>query len=326
MSDISDPHDRFFRELFSRPETGRDFLANYLPSHIAECLDLESLELSKGSFTDKELGKHFSDMLYKVRLKNSGFAYIYILLEHKSYPDHLVSFQLLRYMVRIWENLFKTDTKLKSLPPIIPIVIYHGKSEWKIAPEFHSLIDNFHNLEEFIPDFKYLLCNISDYSDDEIRGAVILRVGMLIFKYVFREELPERLPEILGLLRKLLTKRTGMEYLETILTYLVNATEKLTEEDLGKAVHSVLNLKGDDLMATLSEKWRKEGEKKGKMEGKIEGLLNGIELGLKLRFSSEGLKILPEIQKIQDIDILMAVHKGLETTKTLDELSQIYKK
>jgi hypothetical protein len=30
MSELRNPHDRFFRETFSRPEIARDFLQNYL--------------------------------------------------------------------------------------------------------------------------------------------------------------------------------------------------------------------------------------------------------------------------------------------------------
>jgi len=82
-------------------------------------------------------------------------------------------------------------------------------------------------------------------------------------------------------------------------------------------------------MATLAEKWLEKGEirgiTKGKIEGKIEGLLEGIETGLNVKFGKRGLKLLSEIQKIQDADILKAVHKGLWTADSLKELRKIYK-
>ncbi|RMD98278.1 MAG: hypothetical protein D6814_07860, partial [Calditrichaeota bacterium] len=34
MQEITNPHDRFFKESFSRRETARDFLQNYLPAEI----------------------------------------------------------------------------------------------------------------------------------------------------------------------------------------------------------------------------------------------------------------------------------------------------
>ena len=35
MEPITNPHDRFFRQVFSRRETAADFLRNYLPAAVA---------------------------------------------------------------------------------------------------------------------------------------------------------------------------------------------------------------------------------------------------------------------------------------------------
>jgi hypothetical protein len=42
--------------------------------------------------------------------------------------------------VRIWVFLGKQDHK-RPLPAILPLVIYHGKARWQIAPNFSGLID-----------------------------------------------------------------------------------------------------------------------------------------------------------------------------------------
>jgi predicted transposase/invertase (TIGR01784 family) len=67
-----------------------------------------------------------------------------------------------------------------------------------------------------------------------------------------------------------------------------------------------------------------EGLEKGLEQGIRKGLLAGIELGLELRFGGEGLKLLPEIKKIEDMDILDAVHEGLKIVDSLEELRRIY--
>jgi len=69
-------------------------------------MDLESLEICKDSFIEKDLRDYFSDMLYKVNLSGSP-AYVYILFEHKSYYDKYVHLQLLEYMVKIWRLFLK---------------------------------------------------------------------------------------------------------------------------------------------------------------------------------------------------------------------------
>jgi len=98
MTEISHPHDKFFKELFSRPGTAEDFLRNYIPEHIAGILDTETFELVKDSFVDRSLREHFSDILGRVKLKDGTDVYVYVLMEHKSYPDRLTAFQLLRYI------------------------------------------------------------------------------------------------------------------------------------------------------------------------------------------------------------------------------------
>lgn len=64
MSEISHPHDKFFKETFSRVEVARDFLNNYLPPSAIEDLDLNTMELQPDSFVDQDLQTHFSDLLY----------------------------------------------------------------------------------------------------------------------------------------------------------------------------------------------------------------------------------------------------------------------
>ncbi len=39
MIEISNPHDKFFKEVFSRREVAVDFLRNYLPNDVLSCLD-----------------------------------------------------------------------------------------------------------------------------------------------------------------------------------------------------------------------------------------------------------------------------------------------
>ncbi len=67
-----------------------------------------------------------------------------------------------------------------------------------------------------------------------------------------------------------------------------------------------------------------QGIQEGMQQGIREGLLAGIELGLELKFGSAGLRLLPEIYKIEDVDVLRAIHEGLKTVTELGELQAIY--
>lgn len=55
MSDLNNPHDKFFKETFTRPEIARQFFANYLPEGVTAVLDLDTLTPQPDNFVDPDL-------------------------------------------------------------------------------------------------------------------------------------------------------------------------------------------------------------------------------------------------------------------------------
>jgi predicted transposase/invertase (TIGR01784 family) len=266
MSDLTNPHDRFFKELLSRPDVAVDFLTNYLPSEIAALLDVSEPELEKDSFIDEELRQHFSDLLYRVKLKRSGVALIYILFEHKSGPDEWVAFQLLRYEVRIWEAERRNGAE--KLPPIFPLVFYHGREEWNVADRLSALLagEDMAEFRKYLPEFEYHLCDISMYGEAELKGAALLRVGLSLLRHIFSEDLPERLTEIFKLLLQA-EEQSAIEYLGTVLRYLSSAAHPPNATDLKEALSTVFPEKEGGLMQSFAETWLEEGREEGRQQG-----------------------------------------------------------
>jgi len=334
MAEVTNPHDRFFKEALSRPAATRDFLQYYLPPVIAELLDVSSAELVKDSFVDGELREHFSDLLCEVGLRGGGGAYVYVLFEHKSSPEPLIAFQLLRYMVRVWEYSLRQRARLW---PIVPVVVYHGQATWRVPPNLQAVLEVPAAMQAFVPEYRYWLCDLSRYDDTDLKGAVELQVALLTLKHIFNVDLRERLPEMAQLWQDLAKQRTGLEYLETIWRYVATATDRVTEADLRHAVEAAFPHVGGGIMSTIADKWVEQGMQQGiqqgiqqglqqgLQQGMQQGLLEGIELGLELKFGAEGLGRLAEIRKIQDTDVLKAIQAGLKTVTKLDELRRIYR-
>jgi len=108
----------------------------------------------------------------------------------------------------------------------IPLVLYHGRQEWNGSTSLlHLIASTDKRLVAYIPDFSFILFDLSKYSDDQIKGAVLSRVGVLLFKHVFTPGYEEKLPEILGLLKALLEKQTGLQYIEIIIRYILRTAE-----------------------------------------------------------------------------------------------------
>ena len=59
MTEITNAHDKFFKEVFTRKDTAEEFLRHYLPENVVGLLDLDSLEYTKDSFIDRHLKEYF---------------------------------------------------------------------------------------------------------------------------------------------------------------------------------------------------------------------------------------------------------------------------
>lgn len=91
----------------------------------------------------------------------------------------------------------------------------------------------------------------------------MLHTALLTLKYIFRDDLRERLPEILGLLRELEQSSSGLDYVITLLRYLAQgaSTERLNRDELRRVATAVLS--EGNLMMTIADEWVQEGIEKG---------------------------------------------------------------
>lgn len=229
---LQTPHDKFLKETIGRVEVATDFLNNYLPASIMSIVDMTTLEPQKDSFIDKDLKEIFADMLFKVNIGNEE-GYIYFLFEHKSYTSKNISLQLLKYMIEIWESKITTD----ELPVIIPLLIYHGKDNWNISATLGEMIKGYTNLpkdvQKYIPDYEYLLYDISRYTDEQIKGEIKLRIMLTVFRDIFTKDdigLRETVLRATEYLAELEDKQTGIEYFETMMRYIFSARSNLNKD------------------------------------------------------------------------------------------------
>jgi len=316
---LNSPHDHFFKKVFSQKEIAQDFIENYLPKELKKIINTKELEIVKDSFIDKELQNSFSDMIYKVDIDNNP-GYLYLLFEHKSYPDKLISFQLLKYLTKIWDLHLKQNNTNK-LPFILPLVVYHGRDKYNISLKFSSLLAKEKNLEEYIPNYKYLLYDFSQYSHNEIIGSVQSRLFLKIIQNIFKDDFEKELDEIFSLFRELKDTDTVLEYFETAMRYIINVRE-ISIQNLKNKVNNTIPERSGDLMS-LGEKLRKEGKLEGKKEGKLENLRETISIIISNKFN---LNKLPDniSKKINSADIKQ-LEKIRDNIFEIDSLEEVKK-
>lgn len=219
------PHDRFFKQTFSRTDITSDFLQAYLPETIRAKLDLSSLRRETDSYTDEQLSEHFADLIFSATFDGQPVQ-VTLLLEHKSYPVKHPHFQLNRCMLNVWERQLKEKV---PLTPILPIVIYHGSNRWSKRPlsaYFPGLVIE---SNPYLPVFDYVLIDLGTIEEKlpQLRSDYARLTGLLL-QYSRRKRALERvLTAHAQVMRNLIETTSGQAFISPTFIYL-NWTSGLT--------------------------------------------------------------------------------------------------
>ena len=306
MSDLATPHDAFFKVTFGDKDVAQDFLKHYLPAQIASAVDLNYLTKENNSFVDERFKESFTDMLYKTKI-NGEDGYIYFLFEHKSYQDPLVILQLLRYILRIWEE--KYDRKMKKLHIIIPMVIYHGESKWNVQTKLINLIKGIDRLPEetkkYIPVYEYELYDLSPFGQVVIVGLALTKVVLEVMQLVMitdTKKFDEAMKKVLEDIAQLPEDKFE-RFVEACITYILSVRDDVDIGTIEKESREILSERSDVIMS-VAEKLRNEGRLEGRLEGEAEGRRKGkIEFVLKNLSKKFGRRFTKEMkEKIQKAD------------------------
>lgn len=325
MSGVSNPHkphDALFREMLARRETAISFVREYLPAPVLECLDLESLEIGPGSIIAPDLRAHITDFVGHVHLRDSDDdAYLYLLVEHKTTPDRLVAFQLLRYATQLW-HAHVTQGRGFPLPPVIPVVFYHGQRRWTSSTEFSAVFRCRAALDPFLPSFRYLLQDLTRYTDEEIRGIELLRAPLRAMRHYYAADLLTRVPDILRGLDRVTDTRPGVDVVATVVRYL-SSSKRVSDPELQAAVSEAFGAAGGRrIMATIADRWIERGVQQGIQLGAVTNARRNVLEVLRTRFRRVPRVLQSRIDRIEDVALLGKLLKAAITTTSLQAFEQ----
>ena len=311
--EITNKHDATFKEVFSQKRIAKDFIENNIPKEALDIMDMDSLELQKDTFINKDLKENFSDIIYKVKIRGQD-AYICFLLEHKSYKDKMAIFQLNKYILESWMAMVQKENK-EDLPIILPMLIYHGLENWNLKTDLRDMIKGFHQLPDYykerVPVFKYDLINIASYEgEDFVKLKKLTAMMLTAFKYAFEKDSEIVIRNFLIALEeagKEESEQTLIYYGEIYLKYIELTNENINEEKIIEAIKK-MDGKGAVTVGMLEkreEKGKQEGIQRGRQEGREEGIKkvakNLLKEGMKMDFivKSTGLSE-SEVEKLKE--------------------------
>lgn len=143
-----------------------------------------TLRVERTHIIDAKLAERRTDVLFSVRLDGrERELYLYLCSRPQSSPDHWMALRLLGALLRIWEDYLSKNAGAKKLPAIVPMVVTHADGGWSSPLTFRELLDldeaTFDELGAHLPDFTFLLDDLSSARAEDLHGRSMTTLGRL---------------------------------------------------------------------------------------------------------------------------------------------------
>ena len=188
------------------------------------------------------------------------------------------------------------------------------------------------NVKEYLPNFHYLLYDLSDYSDEEIKGNAQLRIMLKLLRDVATKSTEEFLRSFYEASHALLEiedKQKGIEFFEITLRYVFNAVRDLTKKDMEQIVQQIETTfpEGSEVAMTLADILREEDMQEGLEKGRQEGASQAL-AKTALQLLTEKFGALPEDLKedIKEADLatLETILQNIFKYQSIDDVKKFF--
>ncbi|WPX08540.1 Rpn family recombination-promoting nuclease/putative transposase [Anaerocellum danielii] len=274
------PHNQYdltFKRLFQFKEVFLNFIRSNINREWVNKIDTESLEFVDRSFIKDEFVEKEADVIYRARLEDTDI-YFYVLIEPQSTADRSMPRRLFEYMSLIWKRHMEEKAD-ELFPPIVPIVLYNGKSSWNMPTQIFKGFDIFKD-----DMFNYVLVDVNRLDDEKLKSRLDILSIILYLEKSRRnaEEFIGKLREVSGYVSKLpqaqvkvfcswllrIVRPQVREEMRSRIDELLEKIEAEGVEDVGEFIFNVQQ---------LIQEYYREAEEKGKEKGYEEGIQEGIQ-------------------------------------------------
>ena len=281
---INNEHDKIFRTVLDKKTDVSKFLNKFLGLNIK----IEELEKYNSSYIDLKFKNKEADIVYRIKDKN-----IFLLIEHQTKIDKKMPIRLHEYSTEIMASAME-ENKYKSIPSVIPIVLYTGKTKWKIENE---TIEKQHFFKEVkLIDGEFNLIDINDFSKKELlEDDIFITKMMLVEKCKDEIEMVQALEKIENkikeedkstfrrIVKEIWSLRIGTENANKIL-------EKI-EEGSGNMMAVM------EMLLAENEKYINIGRQEGRLEGGKQKIKEIVQKMLAENFTKEMIMKITGLKK-----------------------------
>lgn len=323
MSITPDPHDRFFKETFRRIDIAGPFFQRVLPPALVAQVDWQALKCIDGNFLDEKLTHRSADLLFTAPWQDSSLL-LYCLFEHQSTSDSQMPLRLLRYMVNIWEKWQKENLGAKSLPLIVPIVLFQNRGKWTAPPDMRGMIalpkDRDCEWETFVPVFSYPVIDVQQadilnrFADWHSRHILELLASALI-----RDDV-QRLKQAFKALAAIAKDGDDdLAYLRTALTYLFSVSGDVDKTLFEAQIVQLDDNRLKEETMSIAELLKQEGRQEGIVQRSQDDVIEVLEL----RFKAVPSGLIEAVRAVSDEAHLRKLHRAAIQATDLESFTQM---
>ena len=276
-------HDALFRALTSDETSSASLIRRFAPPELVRVLSTRPPRLLEGTLVRPGEGTIQADALFLVELCCGDSVFVHVLFEHLSSPSPGKLLSLLEYMTATWRQRNRS-VGLRSLLPIIPIVIYHGRYRHAMPESFLELVRVPEALSGKLPllDFGIGIHDLGLIPDAELTDDPATRGALRAMKITHAEDPP--IETVLEISQQLATRpEESLVRMEGV-RYVLD-TLKLSDEH-----YMALLLRAQDqedrnmALMTIAQRLASQGRMEGLEQGRAEGQANLILMQLEQRF------------------------------------------
>jgi predicted transposase/invertase (TIGR01784 family) len=260
---VATPHDDLFRFTFHHVRHAAAWLGSFVPRHIRNAIDWESLQPAPESVQDELLHARMADLVFHAQHTVTR-APLWFLVEHKSHRDAAVDDQLLRYAV----YLRNKGPRPEDRPPIavLTVLLHHGDAPFAPVPRNDLLA-------EFQPRVPFLVDDLAMQDETTILARDLTPLGTVCLlclrclRGLAADEALAAFDRWASLLRAVdrdAGQPDGPTAVRALGAYALKTTE-VDPHELHAAVERILQRPEETIMST-AEKLRNEGIAQGKAE------------------------------------------------------------
>ncbi|MCQ2124919.1 MAG: Rpn family recombination-promoting nuclease/putative transposase [Fibrobacter sp.] len=263
-------HDKFFKTALGKPERAAQLLRlaakhNEGLQDFLAAVNLDTLQPMPGEATREGLSGA-SDLTFRVNLRGSeqmANLHVGVLLEHKSYEDHDVLQQLMKYY-------FEVILQKAGNIPTVAIIVYNGSDDWNPITD-PSYATPYPEYPAYFNKVGYpFICEFIDVGDeidtvDFANADPQLALALVAMRYAFEPSERERFLAALKAF-KALGREGALDFLKEVYVYLRKVIP-VKDKELFMDTEEVLRNKG---YKSISDADIELGEQRGIEKTKLE--------------------------------------------------------